>query len=187
MRDRLPPVLRHGPAFWRRSVQARVVVSTVLLSAAVVGIVGWFLMQQTRDGLLDHRVEAVVLEAVGETEAARAALAATPGIDADESAQQQALVEPIQARGTTHGFAVVLSPPINEGLRLADGGAKFTEGLDLSSVPETLEARFDSLSPTAWTFTDIRTTRPIQGLPEVPGIVVGTQLRLPADDNTYTL
>ena len=89
MRDRLPPVLRHGPAFWRRSVQARVVVSTVLLSAAVVGIVGWFLMQQTRDGLLDHRVEAVVQEAEGETEAARAALAATPGIDADESAQQQ--------------------------------------------------------------------------------------------------
>ena len=95
MRDRLPPVLRHGPAFWRRSVQARVVVSTVLLSAAVVGIVGWFLMQQTRDGLLDHRVEAVVQEAEGETAAARAALAATPGIDADESAQQQALVEPI--------------------------------------------------------------------------------------------
>ena len=115
MRDRLPPVLRHGPAFWRRSVQARVVVSTVLLSAAVVGIVGWFLMQQTRDGLLDHRVEAVVQEAEGETEAARAALAATPGIDADESAQQQALVEPIQARGTTRGFAVVLSPPIDEG------------------------------------------------------------------------
>src|SRR6478735_4141892 len=187
MRDRLPPVLRHGPAFWRRSVQARVVVSTLLLSAAVVGIVGWFLMQQTRDGLLDHRVEAVVQEAEGETEAARAALAATPGIDADESAQQQALVEPIQARGSTRGFAVVLSPPVDEGVRLADGGAKFTEGLDLASVPETLEARFDSLSPTAWTFTDIRTTRPIQGLPDGPGIVVGSQVRLPADDNTYTL
>ena len=40
MLDRLPPILRRGPAFWRRSVQARVVVSTVLLSVAVVGIVG---------------------------------------------------------------------------------------------------------------------------------------------------
>ena len=149
--DRLPPVLRHGPAFWRRSVQARVVVSTVLLSAAVVGIVGWFLIQQTRDGLLENRVDAVVQEAEGETEAARAGLAAQPGLDVDESAQQQALVEPIQARGATRGFAVVLSPPISEGVRLADGGAKFTEGLDLSSVPEKLEARFDSVSPTAWT------------------------------------
>ncbi|HEX5916965.1 MAG TPA: MtrAB system histidine kinase MtrB [Nocardioides sp.] len=186
MRDRLPPVLRHGPAFWRRSVQARVVVSTVLLSAAVVGIVGWFLMQQTREGLLDHRVEAVVQEAEGETAAAREALAAAFGVDVDESAQQQALVEPIQARGATRGFAVVLSPPIGEG-RLADGGAKFTEGLELSSVPASMEARFDSLAPTAWTYTDIQTTRPIQGLPEGPGIVVGSQIRLPADDNTYTL
>jgi two-component system sensor histidine kinase MtrB len=33
--DRLPPGLRHGPAFWRRSVQARVVLSTLLLSAIV--------------------------------------------------------------------------------------------------------------------------------------------------------
>ena len=32
--DRLPPILPPGPAFWRRSVQARVVASTVLLSAA---------------------------------------------------------------------------------------------------------------------------------------------------------
>lgn len=185
--DRLPPVLRHGPAFWRRSVQARVVVSTVLLSAAVVGIVGWFLIQQTRDGLLENRVDAVVQEAEGETEAARAGLAAQPGLDVDESAQQQALVEPIQARGATRGFAVVLSPPVSEGVRLADGGAKFTEGLDLTSVPEKLEARFDSVSPTAWTYTDIRTTREIPGLPEGPGIVVGSQVRLPADDNTYTL
>ena len=185
--DRLPPILRHGPAFWRRSVQARVVVSTLVLSAVVVGIVGAFLIQQTRDGLLEHRVEAVVQEAEGETAAARNQLAAIPGLDVNESAQQQALVEPIIARGSTRGFAVILSPPIGEGSRLADGGAKFTEGLDLSSVPESLEARFDSVSPTAWTYTDIRTTGEVPGLPEGPGVVVGSQVRLPADDNTYTL
>ncbi|HSU02133.1 MAG TPA: MtrAB system histidine kinase MtrB [Nocardioides sp.] len=185
--DRLPAVLRRGPAFWRRSVQARVVVSTLVLSAVVVGIVGAFLIQQTRDGLLANRVEAVVQEAEGETESARAQLAAIPGLDGDESAQQQALVGPIIARGSTRGFAVILSPPIREGSRLADGGAKFTEGLDLASVPEKLEARFDAVSPTAWTYTDIRTTEEIPGLPQGPGVVVGSQVRLPADDNTYTL
>jgi two-component system sensor histidine kinase MtrB len=185
--DRLPPILRRGPAFWRRSVQARVVVSTVLLSAVIVGIVGAFLIQQTRDGLLEHRVDAVVQEAEGETESARTGLAAASGLQLDESAQQQALVEPIIARGSTRGFAVILSPPVREGSRLADGGAKFTEGLDLSSVPEKLEARFDSVSPTAWTYTDIRTTKEVPGLPQGPGVVVGSQVRLPADDNTYTL
>ena len=187
LRERVPAILRHGPAFWRRSVQARVVVSTVLLSAAVVGVVGWFLIQQTRDGLLEHRVSTVVAEAEAETETAREALAATSGLDVNESAQQEALVLPIIARGSTRGFAVVLSAPIVDGNRLADGGAKFTQGLDLASVPESLEARFDSLSPTAWTYTDVVTTREIPGLPPGPGIVVGSQVRLPADDNTYTL
>ncbi|HEV2797495.1 MAG TPA: two-component sensor histidine kinase, partial [Nocardioides sp.] len=107
--DRLSPVLRHGPTFWRRSVQARVVLSTMLLSALVVGVVGAFLIQQTRDGLLERRVDAVVQEAEGETETAREYLAAALGVEGDESRQQQALVEPIIARGSTRGFAVVLS------------------------------------------------------------------------------
>ena len=187
MLDRLPPILRRGPAFWRRSVQARVVVSTVLLSVAVVGIVGAFLIQQTRDGLLANRVDAVVQEAEGETEAAREALAATQPLDVDVSRQQQDLIEPIILRGATRGFAAILSPPVVEGSRLADGGAKFTQGLELASVPERLQAQFDELSPTAWTYTDITTTSEISGLPEGPGIVVGSQVRLPADDNTYTL
>ncbi|MDR7251455.1 two-component system sensor histidine kinase MtrB [Nocardioides sp. BE266] len=185
--ERLPPILRHGPAFWRRSVQARVVVSTLVLSAVVVGVVGWFLIQQTRDGLLQHRVDAAVQEAEGETASAREQLAAIPGLDANESRQQQDLVEPIITRGATRGFAVILSPPIGEGSRLADGGAKFTQGLDLSSVPERLEAKFDQASATAWTYTDIKTIRDVPGLPEGPGIVVGSQVRLPADGNTYTL
>ena len=140
--DRLPPILRHGPAFWRRSVQARVVLSTMLLSALVVGVVGAFLIHQTRDGLLKSRVDAVVQEAEGETETARENLDAVLGVEVDESRQQQALVEPIIDRGSSRGFAVVLSPPIDDGVRLADGGAKFTEGIDLASVPEKLQARF---------------------------------------------
>ena len=56
---RLPGALRRALTFWRRSIQARVVASTVLLSAVVIAAVGWLLLQQTRDGLLDHRVDAV--------------------------------------------------------------------------------------------------------------------------------
>src|SRR5690349_18290438 len=153
MRDRLPPVLRHGPAFWRRSVQARVVVSTVLLSAAVVGVVGWFLIQQTRDGLLEHRVQAVVAEAENETLDARNKLSAARGVEVDEATQREQLVEPIIQRGATRGFAVIMSPPVTDGSRLADGGAKFTQGLDLASVPDDLQATFDHVSPTAWTYT----------------------------------
>ncbi|QIK77333.1 HAMP domain-containing histidine kinase [Nocardioides piscis] len=187
-----PERARHGVrralTFWRRSVQARVVASTVLLSAAVVGIVGAFLMQQTRDGLVDNRVDKVVAEALNETADVRTKLAFAPGTDVDESRQQDDLIEPIISRGASRGFAAILSPSEATGGRLADGGAKFTQGLDLDSVPLSLQRHFDGPASTAWTFTDIRTTRPIPGLPEGPGIVVASQVTLPADNNdTYTL
>lgn len=179
--------LRWRPALWRRSVQVRVVGSTLLLSAMVIGLVGWFLVQQTRDGLLENRVEAVVAESESETETARTALSFAPGVDVDEAAQQEELVGPIIERGATRGFAVVLSQPVGEGRRLSDGGTKFTQGLDLDSVPDRLQEQFETASPTAWTYTTIRTTREIPGLPEGPAVVVGSQVRLPADDDTYTL
>ncbi len=116
MTDRsLTAAARRGLTFWRRSIQARVVASTLLLSAAVVGVVGWFLLQQTRDGLLEQRVDAVVAEANNETTEARARLAAAPGTDIDTSAQQRDLVEPIIQRGDTRGFSVVLSGPVGSG------------------------------------------------------------------------
>ena len=178
--------MRRALTFWRRSVQARVVASTVLLSAIVVGIVGAFLMQQTRDGFVDNRVDKVIAEAENETADARAKLRA-PGIDVDESGQQDDLIEPIISRGASRGFAAILSPAAATGGRLTDGGAKFTQGLDLESVPESLQQRFDEPAATAWTFTTIQTTRDIPGLPKGPGIVVGSQVTLPADNGTYTL
>ena len=54
--------VRRALTFWRRSIQARVVASTVVLSAVVVSAVGWLLLQQTQQGLLEHRVDAVLTE-----------------------------------------------------------------------------------------------------------------------------
>ncbi len=155
----LPAALRRSLTFWRRSIQARVVVSTVLLSAAVISIVGWFLLQQTREGLLDNRVSAVVAEANNETVEARDRLAAAPGTDIDSVAQQQDLVEPIIQRGETRGFSVVMSGPVESGARIEDGGARSTLDLDTSSVPVSLEEHFDEPAGTAWTYTKIRTPR----------------------------
>ncbi len=185
--DRASHAVRRALTFWRRSIQARVVASTVLLSAAVVGIVGAFLMHQTRDGLVDNRVEQVIAEAENETADAREKLAAVRGIDVDASRQQDDLIEPIISRGSSRGFAAVLSPAVGTGGRLSGGGAKFTRGLDTQSVPESLQQSFEQAAATAWTFTEIETTRAVPGLPEGPGIVVGSQVTLPADNKTYTL
>jgi two-component system sensor histidine kinase MtrB len=182
--------LRHGWTFWRRSIQARVVVTTVLLSVLAVGVVGWFLMQETRSGLLEHRVSLVSAEAASEVHDARNRLSAASGIDVDASAQRRDLVEPIIQRGQTRGFEVVLAGPATgaHGARLADGGAEFSPSLDISSVPTSLEKHFDRPgAATAWTYTRIRNQPAGRPASSVPGIVVGSQVQLPADGHTYTL
>jgi two-component system sensor histidine kinase MtrB len=183
---RLPESLRRGLTFWRRSIQARVVASTLVLAAAVISVVGWFLLQQTREGLLDHRVDAVVAEANDETTGARELLEASRQTGNDAVQQQQDLAGVLIPRGLTRGFSVVLVGPAAPGSRIADGGLNKTSGLDQSSVPLSLEEHFDEASSTAWTYTTIRTSSGgVQT--ETPGIVVGSQVRLPADSETYTL
>ena len=104
---RLPESIRRGLTFWRRSIQARVVASTVVLSALVVGIVGVFLLQQTRDGLLDQREDAVVGEATRVTDEARERLERVPATETDVALQLRELVDPIVQLGRTRDFAVV--------------------------------------------------------------------------------
>jgi len=177
-------VLR-APAFWRRSIQARVVVSTLLLSAVVVSVVGWFLLQQTKQGLLDHRVDAVVAEANNQVAEAKVRLGGVSRTDSDAIRQQRDLVDPIIQRGNATGFSVVLAGPVGSGSSIEDGGPMLTPGLDTSSIPGDLEQHFADVAEPAWTYTSIKSTVP--GEQAVPGIVVGSQVTLPADSGVYTL
>ncbi|HTW17892.1 MAG TPA: MtrAB system histidine kinase MtrB [Nocardioides sp.] len=185
----MPPGLRRGLTFWRRSIQARVVASTLVLSAAVVGVVGWFLLQQTREGLLEQRVDAVVAEANTERADAETRLGSVPGTDVDATAQQAELIDPIIQRGLTRGFSVVLAGPIGQNTgRIAQRGTRSSPGLDTASVPGSLESRFQEPAATAWTYTTIRTVGQDGAVvSEQPGIAVGTQVTLVADGGTYTL
>lgn len=189
-RPRIPAGLRRALTFWRRSIQARVVASTLVLSAVVITAVGWFLLQQTRDGLLSNRVDAVVSEANGETNEAELRLEATLRTEVDITRQIQDLARPIIARGETRGFSVVLAGPVDDGLPLAGGNADSTAGLDLAaSIPASLEERLEEAGATAaWTYTSIVVREdPGSVATSTPGIVVGSPIRLPADGRTYAL
>ncbi|HQR27896.1 MAG TPA: MtrAB system histidine kinase MtrB [Nocardioides sp.] len=182
----LPAALRRILTFWRRSIQARVVASTVLLSALVFTVTGWFLLHQTRDGLLAHRVDAVVAEASAETAVARSRLAAVPGTDLDVAGQRRDLFDPIKERAALRGYSVVLSGPVTAtGAPLAAGDPISSSGLDVTSVPDSLHQHFQDSSSTAWTYARVRG----KGVAAagVPGIVVGSEVRLPADGQSYVL
>jgi two-component system sensor histidine kinase MtrB len=186
---RLPGALRRGLTFWRRSILARVVASTVILSAVVIAGVGWLLLQQTRDGLLDQRVKAVTAEVADEVREANGRLESASGQDADASVQRRDLVDLIIQRGTTRGYGVVVAGPAGEGVRIADGGTESSGHLDTASVPVLLEEHFERPSAaTAWTYTTIGTTDDEDNVVRrEPGIAVGSQVLLPADGTTYTI
>ena len=172
---------------WRRSLALRVVVSTVLLAALVISIVGWLLVQQTREGLLDHRITAVLAEAGNETTDAENRLARAQGNDLDASRQRTDLVSPMITRGKASGFSVLLSGPVGSSQGGTTGVNIYTQGLDLDSVPKTLSQRFSKPAATTWTYTKIKATSDSGEITEGAGIVVGSQVKLPADGATYTL
>ncbi|KAA1427004.1 HAMP domain-containing histidine kinase [Nocardioides antri] len=184
----VPTGLRRALTFWRRSIQARVVVSTLVLSAIVICAVGWFLLQQTREGLLKHRVDVVVGEVEAEVADTRDRLSAASATGANASEQRSDLIDPIIEAGDSRGYSVVLGGPEDNETSLEDGGAHRTSGLELVSVPERLEEHFDGVNrSTAWTYTEIVRTTPDGETVREPGIVVGSQVKLPADGQTYTI
>ncbi len=189
LRRSVPETLRRGLTFWRRSIQARVVVSTVLLSTVVLLAVGWFLLRQVQQGLLDHRVETVLREAATENRAADDRLQAVVGTDTDANRQASQLVaDPIIVSGQARGFSVVMAGPGDT--PLANRGTIQTQQLDLDSVPTSLVDHFDSSKKPAWTYTTIKSRSSDEKgtvLSSTPGIVVGSTVVIPADKSTRTV
>lgn len=173
---------------WRRSISARVVVSTVLLSAVVVSAVSWLLVAQVRDGLLDNRVRAATTEAETETAQAVDRLDATSSSEFDVASQLEQIAVPLSQRGSVRGYEVLLvRSSTDPGADLADVGSISSPGLDPASIPTSLRQHFLGSNQLAWTWTRLRTAADDGTDRSVPGLVVGTRLQLPADGQPYTL
>jgi two-component system sensor histidine kinase MtrB len=182
--------LHRAVTVWRRSIQARVVISTLLLSAVVVSLVGWVLLQQITSGLLQSKTDSSVAEAARATADAQTRLSAADGNDFDSTAQITQLVSTLVSRGTVQGYEIVLRGPIaGSGTATRTGaGTSSTPGVLASSVPGRLRAAVESgnADVTSYTYATIRYAAGTGRAP-VRGIVTGSQVLLPADGGTYTL
>ena len=180
---------------WRRSIQARVVLGTLALSALVVTLMGWVLLHQITDGLVEGKRDAALSEAVAGFQNAQQQLdaaATTEEIDSGQLLTQ--LVENLASRGGQSGlYEVVLSGPVSATGPGADRaplvesrGSRFSPGIEPSSIPARLRSAVESAPGTWWSYTRISYPRPADP-PSVAGIAVGTQLRLSAGSGTYGL
>jgi two-component system sensor histidine kinase MtrB len=183
---RFPP--RSLWTFWRRSIQARVVVSTLVLSAIVVAIVGMVLLRQVSDGLVDSKTKSSVAEATRSAIDAQRRLSGASGTDFDATTQLDQLARSIVQRGLVQGYDVVLTGPIATEEVASGQSIRNTTGVQLDSIPEGLRREVESpdADGVSWTYTTIQYDS-LTGRPDVAGIVTGSQLVLPADGGTYTL
>jgi two-component system, OmpR family, sensor histidine kinase MtrB len=173
---------------WRRSLRLRVVTAIVVLSAVVVGSVGFMVMRQISDGLVKGRVDASVAEARTETSTARELLNSAGGSDFDPETQLRLLAENLVSRGEVKGFDVVVRGPVGQGS--TDGGVRTTPAIDTASVPASLRKTVEDGggNGVAWTYTRIRhLATSTANREDEPGVAVGSTVVLPSDGGTYAL
>ncbi|MFY0409247.1 MtrAB system histidine kinase MtrB [Solicola sp. PLA-1-18] len=181
---RLPAALL---GLWRRSLQARVVLSTVLLSALVIVLVGWALLQQVADGLVEGRQTVAVAEARAGFDNAQEELDAS--VVSDSNGQSQVLTQLVNSltsrSGSPRSYEVVLEGPLQaDGTASPEAGVRASAEVEPSSIPDRLTREVAESPGIRWTYTSLDLLG--SGSSE-PAVVVGRQVQLPSTDQAYTL
>ncbi|MFF7162520.1 MtrAB system histidine kinase MtrB [Streptomyces sp. NPDC008086] len=192
VRRPLLPVMR----LWRRNIQLKVVVTTLLMSLGVVLLLGFVVIGQVRNGLLDAKVKASQSQATGGFAAAKqnadetAAGTADDGTAGDERAEQNViqwmsdLVTSLSSGGQG-AFEVVTLPASAGGDTGGRGPRASGRVIPTDSVPEDLRERIDSNTGVFQSYTRI-VYHPTAHKEPQPALVIGKQVNDP-NNNPYQL
>ncbi|MEU0087322.1 MtrAB system histidine kinase MtrB [Streptomyces sp. NPDC006274] len=176
---------------WRRNIQLRVVVSTLLMSLGVVVLLGFVVIGQVRNGLLDAKSKAAQSQAAGGFAVAREKANAPigPGGGGDDSGEganartwRSDLVVQLSSGGQGAFNVVALSA---DAQGAGTSRAPRTSGaVDPASIPQELRDEVREEAGTFETYLSIQYTDNV--LEPEPGLVVGTQLN-DIEGNPYEL
>ncbi|MFE5404694.1 MtrAB system histidine kinase MtrB [Streptomyces sp. NPDC056580] len=195
VRRPLLPVMR----LWRRNIQLRVVATTLLMSLGVVLLLGFVVIGQVRNGLLDAKVKASQSQATGgfavakqkaDEAAGGTGTAPVSGDDTDTADGRQSqnviqwmsdLVESLSSGGA--GAFDVVTLPVGDD----SGGGRSPRGSGYvnpsSSVPVDLRDRVNSSTTAAQSYTRIVYSNAKESQ---PALVIGKQVNDP-NGNPYEL
>ncbi|MFF9042222.1 MtrAB system histidine kinase MtrB [Streptomyces sp. NPDC014892] len=191
VRRPLLPVMR----LWRRNIQLRIVVTTLLMSLSVVLLLGFVVIGQVRNGLLDAKVKASQSQATGgftvaeqkaDSEANAAGNDSTdPNGDRVQNVVEwmTTLVSSLSSGGQGAFDVVTLSPASADG---GTGGLGPRASGDVQwdlSVPVELRERVDDGTSAVQSYTRIHYDN---GRESQPGLIIGKQVSDP-NSNPYQL
>ncbi|MGI8799737.1 MAG: MtrAB system histidine kinase MtrB [Pseudonocardia sp.] len=163
-------------AAWRRSLQLRVVISTLALSASVVVVLGLVLQTQIADRLVQGKQTA----AVNQAKAAKVVLErALAGVDPDRDGAQGTLnnaLDRLTNAGSPDGSASPKAGEFSAVLATGAGPVEVSSG-PLGDVPSQLRATVAD-GALAFVYTTVYDPAPADGeLTDVPTLVIGQPVR----------
>jgi two-component system, OmpR family, sensor histidine kinase MtrB len=175
---------------WRRSIQARVVIGTLALSAALAILSGWVLMSRVTDGLLDSKKQSALSLAAAGIDAAQAKLTAAPEVGnvldlGTVVPQLTHALSPSASAQDDYGIVIIgpsdpLVPGVDEGV-LTSGESSPNR----RSIPTNLLEKVRSTPGSWWAYSTVYYDDP--STPSQPGLVVGAQVRVPVTGQIYSL
>ncbi len=187
VRRPLLPAIR----LWRRNIQLRIVVTTLLMSLGVVLLLGFVVIGQVRNGLLDAKVKASQSQATGGFTAAgqeadnAANAAVSDSADPDGKSVQNvgewmsSLVTSLSSGGQG-AFDVVTLSPAAAGSGSGGLGPRASGGVDWDrSVPVPLRERVDDGTGAVQSSTRVSYHN---GRESQPALIIGKQVNDPNGD-----
>ncbi|WP_241997918.1 MtrAB system histidine kinase MtrB [Kribbella sp. VKM Ac-2569] len=166
---------KHWPDIWRRSIQARIVTGTLLMSTMVLILVGWVMMSQVTDGVLESRR----MSAQAEVRAQLQQLSVT--IDAANRNTVNQELSKLVLGSNRPGLYDVLLVPTDQA---ASNAIRYTGLVDSNSIPQPLASSVVSDGSKLW---DTYTLINYRESPSVPGLVIGSQIRIDSTGDKYAI
>ncbi|MFI1677360.1 MtrAB system histidine kinase MtrB [Streptomyces sp. NPDC020607] len=176
----LMPVMR----LWRRNIQLRVVASTLLMSIAVLLVLGFVVVSQVRNGLLEAKKNAAQIQATGGFSVAEG-LAAPSGSDSGDGASRagsrgdanQWLNKSVYqlASGGHNAFHVLAIASSADGGSGSNRSPRTSGDVDGRTIPEDLVQEIDRHPGALRSFTTV-VYRPQADRDPEPGLVIGKRL-----------
>jgi two-component system sensor histidine kinase MtrB len=177
-------------SLWRRSIQARVVIGTLALSAALAVLSGWVLMSRVTDGLLDSKKQSALSLAAAGIDAAQAKLTAAPEVGnvLDLGTVVPQLTHALSPSASAQDdYGIVIIGP-SDPLSTLDNEGVLTSGEsspDRRSIPANLLAKVRASPGSWWAYSTVHYDN--DATRSDPGLVVGSQIRVPGTGQIYAL
>lgn len=168
-------------AWWRRSIQLRVVTQTVVLSTIIIAITTMWLIGRIAEGMTSNRVDA----AIGEAESGF--IYAQQNLDASAANNQtptgddlnDVINRVIDRTGPDRRFEIVLEGPlVGESQRPIRSSSLAVR----SALPNDLTKSVEADRGTLWSFTSMQVDRET-----VPSVAIGSQIYVPSSGDSYAM